>query len=145
MSDKQPKQEEQKGTQKKSQEPAKKKRAKKNVPVGIAHISASFNNTIINITDPNGNTVSWASAGGQGFKGAKKSTPYAAQITAEVAGKLAQEIAGMKTISVEVKGPGGGRESAIRALMGIGLVITTIKDITPTAHNGCRPPKQRRV
>ena len=121
------------------------KEQEKNIPVGIAHVSASFNNTIINITDLQGNTVSWASAGGQGFKGAKKSTPYAAQITAEVAGRKAQEIAGMKTVSVEVKGPGGGRESAIRALMGIGMTITTIKDITPIAHNGCRAPKQRRV
>ncbi|NRA73569.1 MAG: 30S ribosomal protein S11 [Rickettsiales bacterium] len=129
----------------KNQKIVRKKKVKKNIPVGVVHICSSFNNTIINITDPQGNTVSWASAGGQGFRGAKKSTPYAAQIIAEVAGKRAQEIAGMKTVSVEVKGPGSGRESAIRALMGIGFTITTIQDITPVAHNGCRPPKQRRV
>ena len=130
---------------KKGQKVMRKKKVKKNILVGVVHICSSFNNTIINITDLQGNTVSWASAGGQGFRGAKKSTPYAAQVTAEVAGKRAQEIAGMRTVSVEVKGPGGGRESAIRALMGIGLVITTIKDITAIAHNGCRAPKQRRV
>lgn len=129
----------------KGQKTLRKKKVKKNIPVGVVHICSSFNNTIINITDLQGNTVSWASSGGQGFKGAKKSTPYAAQITAEVAGRRAQEIAGMKTVSVEVKGPGTGRESAIRALMGIGFTITTIRDITSVAHNGCRPPKQRRV
>jgi small subunit ribosomal protein S11 len=145
MSEKQQKQEEQKESSKKAPKVIKKKKTKKNVPVGIVHVCASFNNTIINITDPQGNTISWASAGGQGFRGAKKSTPYAAQITAEVAGKQAQEQAGLKTVSIEVKGPGSGRESAIRALMGIGLVVTTIKDITSIAHNGCRPPKQRRV
>jgi small subunit ribosomal protein S11 len=145
MSEKQQQQEEQKESSKKSTKVIKKKKVKKNAPVGIVHVCASFNNTIINITDPQGNTIAWASAGGQGFRGAKKSTPYAAQITAEVAGKQAQEIAGMKTVSIEVKGPGSGRESAIRALMGIGLVVTTIKDITAIAHNGCRPPKQRRV
>ena len=136
---------EQKEAKKKPKKVIRKKKEKKNVPVGIAHICSSFNNTIINITDLHGNTISWASAGGQGFKGAKKSTPYAAQITAEAAGKKAQEVAGLKTVSIEVKGPGGGRESAIRALMGIGLVVTTIKDITAIAHNGCRAPKQRRV
>ena len=132
-------------TRKKGQKVIRKKKVKKNIPVGVVHVCSSFNNTIINITDPQGNTVAWASAGGQGFRGAKKSTPHAAQITAEVAGRRAQEVAGMKTVSVEVKGPGSGRESAIRALMGIGLVITTIKDITAIAHNGCRAPKQRRV
>jgi small subunit ribosomal protein S11 len=145
MADQQKNNESQKETQGKSQKPIKGKRVKKNVPAGIVHVSATFNNTIINITDLAGNTISWASAGGQGFKGAKKSTPYAAQITAEVAARKAQEIAGMKTVSVEVKGPGGGREAAVRALMGAGLVVTTIKDITSIAHNGCRPPKQRRV
>ena len=129
----------------KGQKVLRKKKVKKNIPVGVVHICSSFNNTIINITDLQGNTVSWASAGGQGFRGAKKSTPYAAQITAEVAGKRAQEIAGMKTVSVEVKGPGTGRESAIRALMGINFTITNIRDITAVAHNGPRPPKQRRV
>ena len=136
---------EQKETKKKSQKVVRKKRVKKNIPVGVVHVCSSFNNTIVNIADLHGNTISWASAGGQGFRGAKKSTPYAAQITAEVAGKKAQEIAGLRTVSVEVKGPGGGRESAIRALMGIGLIVTTIKDITSIAHNGCRAPKQRRV
>jgi small subunit ribosomal protein S11 len=120
------------------------KKQKKNIPVGIAHVSSSFNNTIITITDLQGNTVAWASAGGQGFKGAKKSTPYAAQITAEAVGKKAMEF-GMKTISVAVKGPGGGRESAVRSLMGAGFIITSIKDVTPVAHNGTRPPKRRRV
>jgi len=144
MSEKQQK-EEQKETRKKSQKVVRRKRVKKNIPVGIVHVYSTFNNTIVNITDPQGNTISWASAGGRGFRGAKKSTPYAAQITSEVAGKRAQEIAGLKTVSVEVKGPGGGRESAIRALMGIGLIVTTIKDITAIAHNGCRAPKKRRV
>ena len=129
----------------KGQKVLRKKKVKKNIPVGVVHICSSFNNTIINITDLQGNTVSWASAGGQGFRGAKKSTPYAAQITAEVAGRRAQEIAGMKTVSVEVKGPGTGRESAIRALMGINFTITNIRDITSVAHNGPRPSKQRRV
>ncbi len=121
-----------------------KKKHKKNVPVGVVHIYSSFNNTIVNVTDLQGNTVAWAAAGGQGFKGAKKSTPYAAQITAEVAGKKAMDF-GMKTISVEVKGPGSGRESAVRSLMGIGFIITSITDVTPVAHNGTRPPKRRRV
>lgn len=121
-----------------------KRRHKKNISVGTVHINASFNNTIINVTDLQGNTISWASAGMLGFKGAKKSTPYAAQVTAEDAAKKAQEH-GMKTVSVEVKGPGGGRESAVRALMSIGFIITSIKDVTPIAHNGCRAPKRRRV
>jgi len=121
-----------------------KKKNRKNISMGVAHISSSFNNTIINITDLQGNTIAWASAGGLGFSGAKKSTPYAAQMTAESVAKKAQEH-GMKTVSVEVKGPGSGRESAIRALMGVGFVITSIKDVTPIAHNGSRPPKRRRV
>jgi small subunit ribosomal protein S11 len=127
-----------------AEKPSKRKKSKKHVPVGVAHVYSSFNNTVVNITDTQGNTVAVASAGSQKFKGAKKSTPYAAQVTAEAAGRKAQEF-GMKTISVEVKGPGSGRESAIRALMGIGFVITTIKDITGIAHNGCRPPKRRRI
>ena len=122
----------------------KKKKVKKNVPVGVAHVYSSFNNTMVNITDLQGNTLAVTSAGAQGFRGAKKSTPYAAQVTAEVAGKRAMEL-GMKTISVEIKGPGSGRESAIRALMGIGLIVTTIRDITSVAHNGPRPPKRRRI
>jgi len=121
-----------------------KKKNKKNISVGTVHINASFNNTIVNITDLQGNTISWASAGMMGFKGAKKSTPYAAQMTAEDASRKAQEH-GMKTISVEVKGPGGGRESAVRALMSVGFIITSIKDVTPIAHNGVRAPKRRRV
>lgn len=121
-----------------------KKRERKNIIAGVAHINASFNNTIITITDMQGNAISWASAGGNGFKGSRKSTPYAAQVTAEVAGRKAQEH-GMKTLEVLVKGPGSGRESALRALLGIGFSITSIKDITPVPHNGCRPPKRRRV
>ena len=121
-----------------------KKNQKKHVTIGVAHVYSSFNNTIINITDLQGNTLVRSSSGAQGFKGAKKSTPYAAQITAEAVGKMAQEH-GMKTIAVEVKGPGGGRESAVRALMGIGLIITSVKDVTPVAHNGVRPSKRRRV
>jgi small subunit ribosomal protein S11 len=114
------------------------------VPIAVAHILATFNNTFVTITDLQGNTVSWSSAGVLGFKGSRKSTPYAAQVTAEDAAKKALEH-GVKTISVEIKGPGSGRESAIRALMSNGFVITAIKDITPIAHNGCRPPKKRRV
>lgn len=136
-----------KKSESKEEAPAKvvrKKKTKKNVPVGVVHVYSSFNNTMINITDLQGNTLVVTSAGAQGFRGAKKSTPYAAQVTAEVAGKRAQEL-GMKTVSVEIKGPGSGRESAIRALMGIGLVVTTIKDITSIAHNGPRPPKRRRI
>lgn len=121
-----------------------KKKDKKNIPVGVAHVNASFNNTIITITDPFGNAVSWSSAGANGFKGSRKSTPYAAQIAAEVAGRKAQEH-GMKTLEVKVKGPGSGRESALRALSSIGFAITAIKDVTPIPHNGCRPPKRRRV
>ena len=122
----------------------KKRREGKNIESGAAHIRSSFNNTIITITDTNGNAVSWASAGEMGFKGSRKSTPYAAQVAAETAAKLAMEH-GMKTVEVFVKGPGSGREAAIRALQTTGLNITLIKDVTPIPHNGCRPPKRRRV
>ena len=121
-----------------------KKRERKNISTGVAHVHASFNNTIITITDPQGNTVSWSSAGHHGFKGSRKATPYAAQVTAEDAGRKAQEH-GMKILAVEVKGPGSGRESALRALQTVGFQITSIKDVTPVPHNGCRPPKRRRV
>ena len=121
-----------------------KKRERKNISTGVAHVNASFNNTIITITDTQGNTVSWSSAGHHGFKGSRKSTPYAAQVTAEDAGRKAQEH-GMKVLAVEVKGPGAGRESALRALQTVGFQITSIKDVTPVPHNGCRPPKRRRV
>lgn len=122
----------------------KKRRERKNVEKGAAHIQSTFNNTIITITDTEGNAVSWASAGELGFKGSRKSTPYAAQTAAEQAGKIAVDH-GMKTLEVYVKGPGSGRESAIRALQTVGLDITLIKDVTPIPHNGCRPPKRRRV
>ena len=122
----------------------KKKKEKKNIPSGVAHIQATFNNTIITITDPVGNVVAWSTAGAKGFKGSRKSTPFAAQIAAEDCAKKAQEN-GMRSIEVYVKGPGSGRESAIRALQAIGLEITTIKDVTPVPHNGCRPRKKRRV
>jgi len=121
-----------------------KKRERKNISTGVAHVNASFNNTIVTITDTQGNTVSWSSAGHHGFKGSRKSTPYAAQVTAEDAGRKAQEH-GMKVLAVEVKGPGAGRESALRALQTVGFVVTSIKDVTPVPHNGCRPPKRRRV
>ena len=121
-----------------------KKKDKKNIPFGVAHVNASFNNTIITITDPFGNAIAWSSSGANGFKGSRKSTPYAAQVAAEVAGRKALEH-GMKTLEVKVKGPGGGRESALRALTAIGFYITAIKDVTPIPHNGCRPPKRRRV
>ena len=120
------------------------KKVRKNVADGIAHVHASFNNTIITITDRQGNALSWASSGGQGFKGSRKSTPFAAQVAAEVAGKKAMDH-GMRTVEVLVKGPGAGRESALRALAAVGLAVTSIKDITPVPHNGCRPPKRRRV
>ncbi|MBC33196.1 MAG: 30S ribosomal protein S11 [Rickettsiales bacterium] len=123
---------------------SKKKKVKKNIPSGVAHISSTFNNTIITITDNTGNTVSWSSSGNRGFKGSRKSTPFAAQLAAEEAGKKALEH-GMKNIEIIIKGPGNGRESAIRALGATGLNITIIKDITPIPHNGCRPPKKRRV
>ena len=122
----------------------KRHRERKNIEKGAAHISATFNNTIITITDVNGNAISWASAGELGFKGSRKSTPFAAQSAAEAAGKAAMEH-GLKTVEVFVKGPGSGRESAIRALETVGLQITMIKDVTPIPHNGCRPPKRRKV
>jgi small subunit ribosomal protein S11 len=121
-----------------------KKRERKNISTGVVHVNASFNNTIVTITDMQGNTISWSSAGAHGFKGSRKSTPYAAQVTADAAARKAQEH-GLKTVLVEVKGPGTGRESALRALQAAGLVVTTIKDVTPVPHNGCRPPKRRRV
>jgi len=121
-----------------------KKRERKNISTGVVHVNASFNNTIVTITDMQGNTVSWSSAGAHGFKGSRKSTPYAAQVTADAAARKAQEH-GLKTVIVEVNGPGTGRESALRALQSVGLVVTSIKDITPVPHNGCRPPKRRRV
>ncbi len=120
------------------------KRVKKNIADGIVHVHASFNNTIITITDRQGNTLAWASAGGSGFRGSRKSTPFAAQIAAEKAGEKVKEF-GMKNLDVEVKGPGPGRESAIRALHASGFTITNIVDVTPIPHNGCRPPKKRRV
>ena len=120
------------------------KRVKKNVEHGQAHIQASFNNTIVTITDAEGNALSWASAGGLGFRGSKKSTPYAAQMASETATKAAL-VHGLKTVDVFVKGPGTGREAAIRALAACGLQVTTITDVTPVPHNGCRPPKRRRV
>ena len=120
------------------------KKEKKNVVVGVAHVAATFNNTIVTITDPQGNAISWSSAGMMGFKGSRKSTPYAAQMAAEDAGRKAVEH-GMRTLEVEVSGPGSGRESALRALQAVGLVVTSIRDVTPIPHNGCRPPKRRRV
>ena len=120
------------------------KKIKKNVSDGIAHVHASFNNTIITITDRQGNALSWATSGGAGFKGSRKSTPFAAQVAAEHAGKAAQEC-GVKNLEVRITGPGPGRESAVRALNAIGMKITSITDITPIPHNGCRPPKKRRV
>ena len=122
----------------------KKRRERKNIEKGAAHIQATFNNTIVTITDVAGNAVSWASAGELGFKGSRKSTPYAAQMASETAAKAAMDH-GMKTVEVYVKGPGAGRESAIRALQSTGLDISLIKDVTPIPHNGCRPPKRRRV
>ena len=121
-----------------------KKRVKKNVEHGQAHIQSSFNNTIVTLTDAQGNALSWASAGGLGFRGSRKNTPFAAQMAAETAAKAAMEH-GLKTVDVYVKGPGAGREAAIRALQTAGLEITMIKDVTPIPHNGCRPPKRRRV
>ena len=122
----------------------KKRRERKNIEKGAAHIRATFNNTIVTITDVKGNAISWASAGELGFKGSRKSTPFAAQSAAETAARTAMEH-GMKSVDVYVKGPGSGRESAIRALQAVGLDITMIKDVTPIPHNGCRPPKRRRV
>lgn len=121
-----------------------KKKIKKTIVEGIAHIHASFNNTIITITDRHGNTLCWATAGGAGFRGSRKSTPFAAQVAAEKAGRAAQDY-GMKNLEVRVKGPGPGRESAVRALNAVGFEISQISDVTPIPHNGCRPPKRRRV
>ena len=120
------------------------RRERKNIASGVAHVNASFNNTMITITDAQGNTISWSSAGTMGFKGSRKSTPYAAQMAAEDAGRKAAEH-GVKTLEVNVSGPGSGRESALRALQSVGMTITTIRDVTPIPHNGCRPPKRRRV
>ena len=122
----------------------KKKKVKKNITSGIAYVYSTFNNTIISIADENGNVVSWSSAGAKGFKGSRKSTPYAAQIAAEDVGNKVKEY-GLKNLKVEVSGPGSGRESALRSLQSIGYVITSIKDVTPIPHNGCRPRKRRRV
>ena len=120
------------------------KKAKKNVSDGIAHVHASFNNTIITITDRQGNALPWASSGGAGFKGSRKSTPFAAQVAAEAAGRAAQEC-GIKNLEVEISGPGPGRESSVRALNALGIKILQIQDVTPIPHNGCRPPKRRRI
>ena len=124
---------------------SRKRREKKNIERGAAHIRSSFNNTMVTVTDTQGNALSWASSGGLGFRGSRKSTPYAAQMVAETAAKAAVENYGLKTVEVFVKGPGQGRESAIRALQSAGLEVTLIKDVTPIPHNGCRPPKRRRV
>ncbi len=121
-----------------------KKRERKNIATGVVHVAASFNNTMITITDAQGNAISWSSAGMMGFKGSRKSTPYAAQVAAEDAGRKAMEH-GMRTVEVNVSGPGSGRESALRALQAVGFTVTSIRDVTPIPHNGCRPPKRRRV
>jgi small subunit ribosomal protein S11 len=120
------------------------KKERKNISSGVAHVAATFNNTMITITDAQGNTIAWSSAGSQGFKGSRKSTPYAAQVAAEDAGKKAKEH-GMESLEIEVSGPGSGRESALRALQAVGFGITAIRDMTPIPHNGCRPRKRRRV
>ncbi len=120
------------------------KKERKNIIAGVAHVLASFNNTMVNITDAQGNTIAWSSAGSQGFKGSRKSTPYAAQVAAEDAGRKAREH-GMETLEIEVSGPGSGRESALRALQAVGFQISAIRDLTPIPHNGCRPRKRRRV
>ena len=124
--------------------PRGKKRARKNISTGVVHIRSTFNNTMVTITDVNGNTIAWASAGVRGFKGSRKSTPFAAQLAADEASKRAQEH-GLQTVSVRVCGPGAGRESALRGIQSSGLRVTSIKDVTPVPHNGCRPPKRRRV
>ena len=121
------------------------RKERKNIEKGAVHISSSFNNTMVTVTDLQGNALSWASSGGLGFRGSRKSTPYAAKMCAETAAKAAIEICGLKTIEVYVKGPGQGREAAIRALQSAGLEVVSIKDVTPIPHNGCRPPKRRRV
>jgi small subunit ribosomal protein S11 len=120
------------------------RKERKNIIAGVAHVNASFNNTIVTITDAQGNTIAWSSSGQQGFKGSRKSTPFAAQMAAENAGRKAMEH-GMRTLEFEVRGPGSGRESALRALQAVGLAVTAIRDVTPIPHNGCRPPKRRRV
>ncbi len=120
------------------------KKVKKSVAAGVVHVHASFNNTIITITDRQGNALAWATSGGQGFKGSRKSTPFAAQVAAESAGRVALEY-GVKNLEVRIKGPGPGRESAVRALNALGIKITAISDVTPVPHNGCRPPKRRRI
>ena len=132
------------GTPEKPKAARKSKKEKKHVVHGIAHVHASFNNTIVTITDRQGNTLAWATSGASGFKGSRKSTPFAAQVAAESAGKAAQEC-GVKNLEVRIKGPGPGRESAVRALNALGMKITLISDVTPIPHNGCRPPKRRRV
>ena len=124
--------------------PRLRRRERKNISAGVAHVSATFNNTMITITDAQGNAISWSSSGSQGFRGSRKSTPFAAQVAAENAGRKAMEH-GMKTLEVEVRGPGSGRESALRALQAVGFTITSIRDVTPIPHNGCRPRKRRRV
>ena len=121
-----------------------KRKERKNISSGVVHVNASFNNTMITITDVQGNTIAWSSSGKVNFKGSRKSTPYAAQVAAEQVGRAAMEH-GMKTVEVEVNGPGSGRESALRALQSVGLQVTSIRDVTPIPHNGCRPPKRRRV
>ncbi len=128
----------------KAQVRTKKKKEKKNIPVGVAHIKATFNNTLVTITDPMGNVVSWSSSGVQGFKGSRKGTPFAAQLAAQDAAKKAMEH-GMRNVDVYVKGPGAGREAALRALQAAGLSVNLIRDVSPIPHNGCRPPKRRRV
>ena len=127
-----------------SASPRVRRRERKNITSGVAHVNATFNNTMITITDAQGNAISWSSSGSQGFKGSRKSTPFAAQVAAENAGRKAMEH-GMKTLEVEVRGPGSGRESALRALQAVGFTITAIRDVTPIPHNGCRPRKRRRV
>jgi small subunit ribosomal protein S11 len=124
--------------------PRVRRRERKNITAGVAHVNATFNNTMITVSDVQGNTIAWSSAGSSGFKGSRKSTPYAAQVAAESAGRKAMEH-GMRTLEVQVKGPGSGRESALRALQAVGFTITTIRDVTPIPHNGCRPRKRRRV
>lgn len=123
--------------------PVRKRKIKKNIPVGVAHVHSTFNNTIITITDPHGNAISWSSAGALGFKGSKKSTPFAAQMAAEAAAKVAMEN-GMNTVEVSLRGPGPGRDAAVRSLSAAGLAVTAIRDVTPVPHNGCRPPKRPR-
>tara|TARA_B100001013_G_C24408377_1_gene362928 strand:+ start:65 stop:511 length:447 start_codon:yes stop_codon:yes gene_type:complete len=142
--DKKNKEEKEIKTKPKSKKVFTKKKKNKNVLNAIAHVTASFNNTVINITDLNGNTLAWSSSGVKGFKGSRKSTPYAAQIAAEDAGRKAK-VHGVKNLEVCLKGPGAGRESALRSLLAVGFTITSIKDVTPIPHNGCRPPKRRRV